>query len=483
MKLRLPLFAQILGWFFLNLALLAAVAWILIRSNFALGLDSALLAQGEARVQALAELVTVEIRERPRAEWNNVLRRYSEAYGVDVRFYEPNGQRLAGTDTPLPENVREKLTDPPAGGGPRNDRPPAPGERLPPRGPPVNRSSPKFLLRTDASPRYWLLTRTLLRYDDGTRIPSAVLIASDSIGFNGLLVEFRPWLMAAGGAALLSALIWFPFARAITRSVARMTHTTGQIAEGQFDVRVTTRRRDELGSLAASINTMAARLAGFVTGQKRFLGDVAHELCAPLSRIQMALGILEQRADSAEKQHLDDLREEVQHMSALVNELLSFSKASLKARDLPLTPTPLLPLAQRVLARETAPTDRIDLDIPEELHALADAELLARALANLVRNALRYAGHAGPITLTARAQDGHILLTVADHGPGVPAEILPQLGDPFFRPEASRSRETGGVGLGLSIVKSCVEACQGKVTFHNRPPTGFQADLQLQAAP
>ncbi len=481
MKLRLPLFAQILGWFFLNLALLAAVAWLVIRSNFALGLDSALLAQGEPRVQALADLVTVELRERPRAEWATVLRRYGEAYGLDLRFYELNGQRLAGHDALLPANVREKLTEPLGGPGPRNDRPPIGGERPPPRGPPANRSSPKFLLRSDDSPRYWLLTRTLVRYEDGTRIPTAVLIASDSIGFNGLLVEFRLWLLAAGGAALISALFWLPLARSITRTVARLTQTTGQIAEGRFDVRVSTRRRDELGSLAASINTMAARLDGFVTGQKRFLGNVSHELCAPLSRIQMALGILEQRADPAEKAHLDDLREEVQQMSALVNELLSFSKAGLKAREVVLESGPLRPLVERVLARETTAADRIEIGIPDELEARADSEMLARAVANLVRNALRYGGQAGPIAITARAEGGEVLLTVADSGPGVPEEVLPQLGDPFFRPEASRSRETGGVGLGLSIVKSCVEACQGKVTFQNRQPAGFQAEIRLKA--
>ena len=105
MKLRLPLFAQILGWFFLNLALLAAVAWLVVRSNFALGLDSALLANGEARIQTLADLITAELRERPRAEWNTVLRRYSEAYGLNLCFYEPNGLRLAGSEVSLPVNV------------------------------------------------------------------------------------------------------------------------------------------------------------------------------------------------------------------------------------------------------------------------------------------------------------------------------------------------------------------------------------------
>ena len=94
------------------------------------------------------------------------------------------------------------------------------------------------------------------------------------------------------------------------------------MAEGQFDVRVEDKRRDELGLLGDAVNRMAARLSGFVTGQKTFLGDIAHELCSPIARMQMALGIMEQRAKGEPNPYLDDLREEVEHMSNLVNELL-----------------------------------------------------------------------------------------------------------------------------------------------------------------
>src|SRR5262249_28753339 len=154
------------------------------------------------------------------------------------------------------------------------------------------------------------------------------------------------------GAVLFSVLFWVPLVRGITQSVSRMTQATAQIAEGRFDVRVTSRRHDELGSLATAINLMAARLAGFVTGQKRFLGDIAHELCAPSARLQMALGILEERADEKQRAYVEDVREEVQEMSGLVNELLSFSKASLRHKEMQLQQVPLAELVQRVANRE-----------------------------------------------------------------------------------------------------------------------------------
>ena len=126
-------------------------------------------------------------------------------------------------------------------------------------------------------------------------------------------------------------------------------------------------------------------------------------------------------------------------------------------------------------------------DGPDEVHResianSSDAELLVRALANLVRNSIRYAGEAGPITLSGRREGNLILLTVSDCGPGVPANELARIFDPFYRVDVSRDRATGGVGLGLAIVKTCVEACGGSVSCRNREPKGLDVTLQLRAA-
>ena len=168
----------------------------------------------------------------------------------------------------------------------------------------------------------------------------------------------------AGGAVLFSALLWLPLVRGITHSISQMTRATEQIAEGQFDVRVSGSRRDELGSLGGAINRMAARLAGFVGGQKRFLGDIAHELCSPLARMQVALGILEEQgAGEKQKEHVADVREEVEQMSSLVNELLTFSKASLHAKTVPLKTVALSEIVHRVVARENRGRGGIVVDV------------------------------------------------------------------------------------------------------------------------
>ena len=113
-------------------------------------------------------------------------------------------------------------------------------------------------------------------------------------------------------------LLWVPFVRGLTRSIGELTGAAERITEGQFDIQVRAKRRDELGRLGHAVNQLAGRLGGFVTGQKRFLGDVAHELCSPLARLQMALGILEERAEERHRPCLEDLRTEAQEMSQLV---------------------------------------------------------------------------------------------------------------------------------------------------------------------
>jgi two-component system sensor histidine kinase CpxA len=310
-------------------------------------------------------------------------------------------------------------------------------------------------------------------------MPATLVVLSSTLSAGGLFFDFRPWLAVGFGVMVLSALLWLPLVRSLTRSIGQMTQATRQIAEGRFDGRVNEQRRDELGSLGQSINRLAARLSGFVVGQKRFLGDIAHELCAPIARIQMALGILEQRADDKNKAYVEDLREEVQHMSSLVNELLSFSKASLGAATTKLTAVRLRDVAAEAIRRESTADVQVQLEIPDDSLALAEPELLVRALANLLRNAIRYAGSAGPITLSARRENNEIWLTVADCGPGVPEAELARIFDPFYRLDVSRDATTGGVGLGLAIVKTCVESCRGTVSCCNRQPSGLEMTIKL----
>lgn len=505
MRPRFPLYARILLWFFLNLLVVGVVLAIAFGAQFRLGLDWIMAGETADRIEAVSYLIATEFSERPRSEWTSVLERFGSAYGVGFLAFDHDGIQLAGAAAQLPPEVKARVMrlhrlkphpfrpHPPQAPGAGLRAPPDPQGTEPPPipRPPMaplhaeagGRRFAKAIVRTSNPTRYWIVVDLQLPPAEGREPrPVTVLAVSNSLSGGGLLFDMRPWLTAGAAVLLVSGLLWFPFVRGITRSIRQMTEATTQIAHGRFDVRVSAERRDELGQLSGSINQMAERLFGFVTGQKRFLGDIAHELCAPLARLQVALGILEQRANDAQKPYVNTACGKAEEVAALVNELLSFSKASLMPAKLALVPVSVADAVQKAVGREADDKARLEVELPAELRVRAEPELLVRALSNLVRNALLYAGAAGPVRISAQLKGKDVLLSVADSGPGIPPEHLDKVFDPFYRVDTSRDRATGGVGLGLTIVRTCIEACDGQVSCRNRDPHGLEVTLRLRGA-
>ena len=494
MKAALPLSLKVTLWLLLNLVLLAAGGLGLLIAQGGLGWEELVRGAAGERAQLTANVIAGEVAAATgRDERDAVLAHYGENTGTDFFLFHNEGRQIAGAPVALPAAILAQLSP----RGPRNSPRPA---ALPPgpddpldraRSAPAGREPPdrqqersrgRIFLRTGDPAGYWIGWRVPFIVAAGELPEPATVFAHVTSRWALLrLLNLQPWLLAGAAVLVFSVLFWLPVVRGITRSLGQLTAATGRIAEGHFDTRVPEQRRDELGTLGHSVNRMAARLDTLVHGQKRFLGDVAHELGSPLGRLQVALEILESRTDPSVRPQLEDVREEVQLMSALVGELLAFTKAGLRPRDAALTAVDLAPLAARVLERED-PEARVTVEIADGLSALADATLLERAVGNLVRNALRYAAGPGPITLGARREATEVVLTVTDEGPGVPPEALARLGEPFYRPESARTREGGGAGLGLAIVKTCAEACHGRVEFQNRTPRGFAAVIRLGRA-
>jgi two-component system sensor histidine kinase CpxA len=221
---------------------------------------------------------------------------------------------------------------------------------------------------------------------------------------------------------------------------------------------------------------MAQRLDEYVTGQSRFIGDIAHELCSPLVRVRMSVGILEQRLPESEHGKLAALNEEVGELSQLVNELLDFSKASVSPGTLPMEEVNLGEVLSEMRRRE-GPGANMEVDAHDGVVLRTNRDLLRRAIGNVVRNAVRYAGEAGAIRLTAERESDGIRIAVLDRGPGVPEEWLEKIFEPFARPERARTREGGGAGLGLAIARTCTESLNGTIRGWNRPEGGFAVEL------
>lgn len=279
---------------------------------------------------------------------------------------------------------------------------------------------------------------------------------------------------------MLSLAFWTPLVWRITRYVRLLTGAADQISSGKFQVSIPHRGSDELGNLGRAIESMASRLDHLVSGQKRFLGDAAHELCAPLARIRTGLGILEMKLVGSDATALTSIEADVAELAALVNEILAFSRAG--NRSASMRPTALESLVRETLARESADIEA-EVSVPPDLTIETDPTLLGRALGNLIRNAAVHAGPGAKVRISSEETPDFVLLSTADNGPGVPAGEISRLFEPFYRLDRSRSRDTGGSGLGLAIVRAAVETCGGEVFASLTEHGGLVVTIRLPKRP
>lgn len=510
----IPLLAKVLGWLFLHLLILAMAFVGFVSWQLGLGLDSLLSGSAGERLRAFGDAARDEIIDRPRPEWNDAIKALATKKNVTAAIFDfVNPKNFPFT---VPPNVleRARTARPPQPGPPVRRRPPPPlGSDRPPldrnlpegRGQPpfddfgnpplfgeppegerrgprpqdsLPSSRPVFLLRGNNGDGYWAGVQLVLPGPPGQpRRHQLLLIRANSLDGSGMFFEFKPWLWGGLGVLALSLAFWTPVVWGITRYIRRLTTAADRIAAGHFKITLPSRGNDELGNLGQAIETMAGRLDHLVSGQKRFLGDAAHELCAPLARLRTGLGILEAKLGDAEQARLSSIEADAQELATLVEEILAFSRAG--NRTPRMQSVALEPLIREVAAREGG--ERIpEVNLPPGLTAISDPSLLGRALGNLIRNAKIHAGPHARVVIDAVEDTGLVEITVTDDGPGVAPDELPRLFEPFYRPDRSRSRDTGGSGLGLAIVRTAIETCGGETTASIPPTGGFAVTIRLR---
>ena len=236
---------------------------------------------------------------------------------------------------------------------------------------------------------------------------------------------------------------------------------------------------DEVAQLTDSFNTLSLRLADAFASQQRFLADAAHELRTPLAVLQTTLDVFSRRRHTVEEYEelLESVTRQTARLTSLSNQLLDLTRKQPHAAET----FPLCVLAEEVqcdLADAAAVRDvSLRMDIPDDLSVMADYMALYRILFNLMENGIKYNHEGGEVTIHAEADGSHWRLAVADTGCGIQESDYPLLFEPFWRADGSRSRESGGVGLGLPIVKNLVEQIGGTITVKANPPQGTVFDL------
>ena len=519
MKVKSSLYSEILSLLFLYLATILVVIFVCFNFQFGIGWHALLRSPAGDRVDAAADAISSRLGNVPMSGWNEVLNDFAKIYRVRFYVFDMFGQQLAGQRLILPEplydRIREELPPPPdaftqhfpgkdawmlrtvrpnmfpAGPFPGMPMPPdvvppgpgvfftrnMPGQPLIP--PQLMHAHGRFLVDTKKPDCFWIGTRVLLIGPQMEHpLPGVILAQTDNLWQTNLLLDFNFLAYAAAIIFILSIIFWCPYIYRITRALTQLSAATEQIAEGRFDTRLKSQGKNEIGRLADAINTMAAKLEELVTSQKRFLGDISHELISPLARMQVALTLLDESQPGERRELMNDIWEEADEMNNLVHELLAFAKAGVKGRTLELTEVNVKATVEEVVNRLHT-DDVISIDVPSSLSVIGDPLLLNRAFSNVIRNSLRYAKNSGPITVKAVTEGSQVSITIADHGPGVPEEALSHLAEPFFRPEPSRDRSSGGVGLGLAIVKSCIKSCNGSVCFRNLDNRGFEVEMKM----
>lgn len=285
---------------------------------------------------------------------------------------------------------------------------------------------------------------------------------------------------------LVAGLVCFWLARYLTKPVLRLRTVAQQLAGGNLQARVGAdflQRQDELADLGRDFDAMAERLETLFTAQKRLLGDVSHELRSPLARLSVALELVRRQAGTAALPALDRIERETERLNELIGQLLTLSRLESGAPPINSESVDLTALVREISAdaefEARARQRSVAVRKLDECFTTGSAELLRRAIENVVRNALRYAPENTAVELTLQRAGNSARLTIRDHGEGVPVESLPDLFRPFYRVAEARDRQTGGIGLGLAITDRAVRLHGGEVTAANAVDGGFVIEIRL----
>ncbi len=298
----------------------------------------------------------------------------------------------------------------------------------------------------------------------------------------GPLSPWLPLVIGLVASLLFSALLaWY-----LTRPVRHLRHAFDAAAAGDLALRVEPllgRRRDEIADLGREYDRMATRLQALIGAQRRLFHDVSHELRSPLARMQAAIGLAHQ-APGQQGAAIERIEQEAGRLDQLVGELLTLARLESKTEGMPPEEVDLFALAEEVAADAQYEAQAYGGEVRYSGSGRATLwgrqELLARAMENVVRNAVKYAVAGGPIQMEAElaAEGRAFCLRVSDRGPGVGEAELSLIFDPFFRSAGGGD----GYGLGLAIARRAVEAHGGEITARQRPGGGLQVEIRLPLA-
>ncbi|MBM3268104.1 MAG: HAMP domain-containing histidine kinase [Candidatus Sericytochromatia bacterium] len=324
--------------------------------------------------------------------------------------------------------------------------------------------------------RYWA------RIDRDGRPVGALRVEFRARGFPQ---PHRPWVAAGVTMGIIGLVTIPPLILWVVLPIRRMTHVANRLGEGRLDEPVQIDRRDEFGNLLRAFESLRVRILQMLHQRDRLLTDISHELRGPLSRMAIALPLIKAHLGGghAAAGYVEQLNQDVATMDQLIGELLAYARGkSPQARQN--DPLDLAELARGIAEDRQIVVEQRSLkltSLPEAARVKGDARLLARAMGNLLDNALKYTPSGGHVEMATGVDGSDAFFRVSDDGPGIPEHDLPNVFEPFYRPDSARTREAGGTGLGLAIVQAVAESHGGRAFIRSGAGKGTVAELRLPA--
>lgn len=284
-------------------------------------------------------------------------------------------------------------------------------------------------------------------------------------------------LLVAGGIALVFALLFgMVFVKSLVRPLDRITRTARELSEGNLSARTGISGSDELSRLAETMDEMAESFQRDRKLEQQLTSDVAHELRTPLMAIQANVEAMIDGVYEKDEEHLMLVDAEVGRLSKLVDGLLKLSRLEMRTTPMREEPVDLTALAADVVSSHEAFIEdcgiSISLGAQQDVKTLGDADMIRQAVTNLVSNAIRYTDEGGSITISVFREGRMAAIAVQDTGIGLSPEEEKMVFSRFWRADSGRAKDSGGLGIGLSLVKEIVDRHHGRVAVKGTKGVG-----------
>jgi signal transduction histidine kinase len=297
----------------------------------------------------------------------------------------------------------------------------------------------------------------------------------------GVTIGLWPSISGVLAALAAMALVFF-LSRGMTRPLREMVSAADAMARGDYSRRVNTSSHDEVGTLAAAFNEMAAELAETDRVRRDLVANVSHELRTPITALQVALENLVDGVASPEPETFRTMLTQVERLGRLVQQLLDLSRLEAGVVPLAREEFRVEPLLTHAVREQQLNDRKVDVEVevePDDLTADGDPERVHQVVANLLENAVRFTPSGGIVQVRASRTDHGVTIEVIDEGPGIPESERARVFERFYRADAARSSLDGGAGLGLAIARWIVDLHGGDIHPERREPHGCRMVVNL----